>query len=791
MAILPVGISGEAGAYQIERSLRFNSADSAYLNRTFGTPTDQKKCTLSLWYKASKISGGLVNFNFLANTDPTVSSIAIAGTGAYGSTYQDRLFIRNGNANKDYWNMVFRDPSAWYHIVVVIDTTQGTQADRAKAYVNGIEQSKGASAFGLNDTLGFAASGTQTINGNTAGYYGDGYLAEYYFIDGQALTPSSFGETDSDTGVWKPKAYSGSYGTNGFYLDFADNSNNTATTLGKDSSGNGNNWTPNQFSISPGAGNDSLVDSPTRYGTDTGVGGEVRGNYATWNPLDKDSGITSVTEGNLKVVTNGSDGSIKSTIAFPSGKWYWEVTSDSVSGSGTQAIGIMPQTQPPTNNMSDSGKLGYAIDASFSDRKFENGTATSYGSYTQGNGVVYMLAFDQDAGKLWYGVDGTWLASGAPATGSNPSSSSISTSTAYCAAVSDNTVSGTFTVNFGQRPFAYTAPSGFKALCTTNLPEPTILDGGDYFNAVLWTGNSSASQAVTGVGFQPDLVWAKSRPANSGQDWVDAVRGATKNIQSSSSAAETTSNTVISFQSDGFTVGDGLGYDINKSGESVVGWCWKESATAGFDIVTYTGDGVAGRTVAHNLGVAPAMIICKNRVSASNWRTYHTSLGATQAVVLDGTGAAQTQTYFWNDTAPTSSVFSVGTNADVNENGAAIVAYLFAAVPGFSAFGSYTGNGSTDGTFVFTGFRPRYVLIKRSSGVDNWFVYDTARGSYNLVSQTLQPNSSGAEDTTVNQIDILSNGFKCRSSNTATNQSSETYVYACFAENPMKFSLAR
>ncbi len=200
----------------------------------------------------------------------------------------------------------------------------------------------------------------------------------------------------------------------------------------------------------------------------------MRGNYATWNPLDKDDGITSVTNGNLNVVTNGSNGSIKSTIAFPSGKWYWEVTSDAVNSGGTQAIGIIPQSQPPTNNMSDSGKLGYALDVSNTDRKFENGTATSYGTYTQANGAIYMLAFDQDAGKLWYGIDGTWLASGAPASGTNPSSSSISTSTAYCAAVSDNTISGTFTVNFGQRPFAYTAPSGFKALCTQNLPPVTI-----------------------------------------------------------------------------------------------------------------------------------------------------------------------------------------------------------------------------------------------------------------------------------------------------------------------------
>jgi hypothetical protein len=800
--------------------LRFNSADSAYLNRTPASTGSQTSWTWSGWVKRSAITNTQDNIYAINNSNRICFS--------NGDSSQTLFFEVYNGGGADYYigtSAVYRDVSAWYHIVAVWDSNNATAGDRQRLYVNGIR----ITAFSSGNSIPSGAT-SNNWNGTAAHNIGrspvtanhfNGYLTEIYFIDGQALTPSSFGETDSNTGVWKPKAYSGTYGTNGFFLKFADNSGTTSTTLGADSSGNGNNWTPNNFSVTAGAGNDSLVDSPTAYGTDTGVGGEVRGNYATWNPLDKDDGITSVTNGNLNVVTNGSNGSIKSTIAFPSGKWYWEVTSDTVNSGGTQVVGIIPQSQPPTNNMSDSGKLGYALDVSFSDRKFENGTATSYGTYTQANGAIYMLAFDQAAGKLWYGINGTWLASGDPAAGTNASSSSISTSTVYCAAVSDNTVSGTFTANFGQRAFAYTAPSGFKALCTTNLPTPTIgatstTQANDYFNVVLWTGNSSASQAITGVGFQPDLVWAKARPANSGQNWVDAVRGATKNIRSNSTDAEATVNTVISFQSDGFTVGDGNGYDINKSGESVVGWCWnaggsnatntagnitstvRANTTSGFSIVTYTGNGSANQTVGHGLGVAPVFGILKDRDTNSNnsqWQVFHTAAGDKYAYLSTTAAFAGTAEFY--PTSGSSTTVTVGRGspaATTNESGDNFVMYLFTPVAGYSAFGSYTGNGSTDGTFIYTGFRPAYVLIKCSSNSGTeWEIRDDMRLTYNPETELLWANSSSATYATdpYYKSDFLSNGFKLRNTNSASNSSGYTYVYAAFAESPFKYALAR
>ena len=809
MSVLPIGISGEAGAYQIERSVRFNSSDSSYFSRTPASAGNRKTWTYSVWAKRS----GLATAQNILRSPMSGSTTGIRFSGSDGGdSINDgiRIFFENASAGDLQTTQVFRDVSAWYHIVISVDTTQSTASNRVKLYVNG-------SQITVFSTSTYPSQNYDTqINNNAAhaiGTYGgsseflSGYLTEVNFIDGQALDPTSFGEFNTDTGVWQPKAYTGSYGTNGFYLDFADNSSTTA--LGYDAAGS-NDWTPNNFSVTAGAGNDSLVDTPTRYGTDTGAGGEVRGNYATWNPLDKDSGISSVTEGNLKVVTNGSDGSIKSTIAFPSGKWYWEVTSDSVSGSGTQAIGIMPQSQPPTNNMSDSGKLGYAIDASFSDRKFENGTATSYGSYTQGNGVVYMLAFDQDAGKLWYGVNGTWLASGAPATGSNPSSSSISTSTAYCAAVSDNTVSGTFTVNFGQRPFAYTAPSGFKALCTTNLPEPTIADGGEYFNAVLYTGNGGTNSITTD--FTPGLVWQKNRSSAANNILVNQVVGGSNYLISNSTNAEApapgymTFGTTTSFSSTDIAT--------NQSGQSYVAWNWKANGagvsntagtinstvsantTSGFSIVTYTGNASSNQSVGHGLGVKPAFIIVKKRSTTGGWVCWHQGLtGGSEEdryIYLNSTDASGVTTDYWGTSGITSSTFGVwATGGDNNASGATFVSYAFAPVAGYSAFGSYTGNGSSDGPFVFTGHRSRFVLIKRTdtSGY-SWYIWDTERNTYNEGFSELYPNLSNAESGGT-RGDILSNGFKLRTTGAAFNASGGTYIYAAFAENPVKYSLSR
>jgi hypothetical protein len=471
---------------------------------------------------------------------------------------------------------------------------------------------------------------------------------------------------------------------------------------------------------------------------------------------------------------------------------------------GNQFVG---ETSGGYSYFTDSASLtdGYIVNVSF--------TKITGAGFTTND--VLMFAYDADNGKIWFGKNGTWLQSGVPASGTNPQFSSIPANT-YFPAISNYSAGGATAAasqNFGQRPFAYTAPSGFKALCTQNLPTPTIgatatTRADDYFNAVLYTGTGS-SLGVTGVGFQPDWVWIKERSGVADHGLYDAVRGVQKQLESNTTTAETTETTgLTAFNSDGFTVGALA--QLNTNTDTYVAWNWKANGTgssntagsisstvsanttAGFSIVTYTGTG-ANATVGHGLGVAPSMIIVKRRDAATSWRVYHTSIGNTGALYLNLTDTTETNSVFWNNTSPTSSVFTVGTDAGVNASSNTFVAYCFAPVAGYSAFGSYTGNGSTDGPFIYTGFRPKWILIRPPSINDSWQLEDAVRSPFNTVNDQLFAHNSNAEqvDSATRNTDFLSNGFKIRGTNGGINQSSATYIYAAFAENPFKYSLAR
>jgi hypothetical protein len=777
------------GDYQISRSLRFNSADSAYLNRTPSTTTNRRTFTFSAWVKLSKTSD-----------DPF-----LMGAGAGGQIWllSDKIKVRL-NGSPDYFydtSAVFRDYSAWYHIVVGVDTTNATSTDRVKIYVNGTQQTIGASAAppqNYDTEFNLASTGNNLGKWPSGSQYLNGYMTEINFVDGTVLTPSSFGETNAQTGVWQPKAYSGSYGTNGFYLNFSDNSNTTAATLGKDYSGNGNNWTPNNFSVAAGAGNDSLVDSPTSYGVDTGVGGEVRGNYATLNPTAVLATKITVVNGNLQqgTVSGATYQEIPITLAVNfsgSNKWYAEVNTTTVSGTYYPSIAISSINKIFAAQDIQGGATSDSTAYMANGQKYNNGSLTSYGSaFTSGD--VVGIAVDEAAGTVVMYKN-------------NVSQGTLASSLTGLQYITVTAHTGSnFYFNAGQRPFAYTAPSGFKALCTQNLPTPTIgattaTQAGKYFNTITWSGTSSGTtRSLTGVGFQPDWLWTKTRTTGYGHKIYDSVRGAgtLKGLNSASADPESTGDGpqygyISAFNSDGFTGTNGTDASIpsayfNQSGQTYVAWNWKESVTAGFDIVSYTGTGV-NRTVAHNLGVAPKMIFIKATNASAFWQVYNADVGATKTMYLNSSLAAATSSNSWNDTAPTSSVFTVGTNADVNNNGTTYIAYCFAEVAGYSKFGSYTGNGSTDGPFVFTGMRPAYVMIKRTDSASSWYVWDTKRDTYNVITNALLTDTNGG-DTSATSIDDLSNGFKCRSA-TIVNASGGTYIYMAFAENPFKYSLAR
>jgi hypothetical protein len=795
--------SGTDG-YQIERSLRFNSADSAYLNRTPASAGSAQKFTLSAWVKIASPGNGSQQITLLG-----------AGTGAQSNTANDNLQLRGngtglrinllgqGGTGGSYaeFSAYHRDPSSWQHVVVAVDTTQATQANRCRAYFNGVEETAYvANGFSLNYNFGYLNTTAAHVIGRcneTGGpKHTDAYITETHFIDGQALTPSSFGETDTITGVWKPKRYTGTYGTNGFFLNFSDNSGTTSTTLGKDSSGNGNNWTPNNFSVTAGAGNDSLIDTPTPYAD----GGNGRGNYATLNPLSKipSTGTASIADGNLSYVgdtTGSTTNGFNASIGISSGKFYWEVAVTNGLGAESR-VGILGYT---SGNMESNASAYYFYRNNTGGliRKYDGTSFTDYASYYGSftSGDIWMFAFDADSGKIWYGKNGSWFnnASGAkdPSTGTNADSTGIPSGTWYpsCAGF---TTSASGIVNFGQRAFAYTPPSGFKALNTGNLPEPSIKKPGSYMDTTLYTGNGSA-RSITGLGFSPDFVWIKQRNGAGNHNLFDAVRGANKMLISNLTDSEySRTQALTSFDSSGFSLGTSSDSDVNVNSNTYVAWCWDESATPGFDIVTYTGTG-SNTTVAHSLGVAPAMVIVKARsLAGENWRVWQKDLtSGTHYLNLSATSAQASNSSFFT-AAPTSTVINVGTDNSTNANGTTYVAYLWSEVAGFSKFGSYTGNGSADGPFVFCGFRPRWLMIKCTNTTGDWFVYDTARDTENVSYKWLKPNSSGTEPTGGGDLwDILSNGFKVRNNNANQNGSSNTYIFAAFAEAPFKYSLAR
>ena len=775
-----------SGGYQISRSLRFNSADTPYLNRTPASATNRKTWTWSGWLKRSAL--GSFSYFFGASPDSFNNTFLLV---SFGSS--DNLRIQDyqsGFTCNVQTTAVYRDVSAWYHVVFAVDTTQATASNRVRLYVNGVE----VTAF---STATYPTQNTDlTVDNNVLHVIGytnttnnfNGYMTEVNFIDGQALTPSSFGETNAQTGVWQPKAYSGSYGTNGFYLNFSDNSNTTAATLGKDYSGNGNNWTPNNFSVTAGVGNDSMVDSPTAYGADTGAGGTVRGNYATLNPLNA-FGTSTFTNGNLDVSVSSLNTNNLATIAIPtSGKWYWEYQITSIGGGGSPMGGI-------ASTSSNSPALFYRSNGD----KLSDGTSSSYGAtYTTTD--IIGVAVDVNGGTITFYKNGSSQGAITYATSSG----------SFFPALRSNAATDNFTVNFGQRAFANTAPSGFQALCTQNLPTPTIgattaTQAGKYFNPVLYTGTGS-SLGVTGVGFQPDWTWIKSRSGPANHGLYDAVRGVQKQIMSNSTSAETTETTgLTAFGSDGFTTGALA--QINTSATTYVAWNWKANGagssntagsitstasantTSGFSVVTYTGNGSAA-TIGHGLGVAPSMYIVKNRTgSADEWVIYHANLTSAAYYLTFQTNAQASNNVVFNSTAPTSTVFSVGTSRSTNTVN--FVAYAFAPIAGYSAFGSFVGNGSADGPFVFTGMRPAFVMIKKINATGDWLMTDATRNQYNAVSNELVANVTSAEGSGFNFFDYLSNGFKARGTNASWNNSGDIYIYAAFAQNPFKTSLAR
>lgn len=788
--LLLTGDDGAAG-YNLTNSLRFRSSASAYLNRTPATATNRKTWTWSGWVKRGT----------LGSQDDLFA--AYVGSGTTDNQYFNLFFdssntLRVSGYSTSYLTttQVFRDPSAWYHIMCVVDTTSATANNRIRLYVNGSE----ITAFStrnnptLNEDLGINQAVQHQIGQNLFGSYFDGYLDEVNFIDGQALTPTSFGSFNALTGVWQPARYTGTYGTNGFYLPFTDNSALTTSSnvgLGRDYSGNGNYWTTNNISITAGATYDSMTDVPTLTSATTA-------NYCVMNPLFM-SGTATPTNGNLTVSQANNQSQVAGTFGMSSGKWYYEHTVTAAGGEMSVGIGSAPATGIVGVT---STQYGYYNN---NGQKYNSNTGASYGA-TFTTGDVIGVAYDADAGSLTFYKNNT--TQGTAFTG-------ITGTMFPLAATRTSGGQNTSDLNFGQRPFAYTPPTGFNRLNTFNLPNSTIVAGNKQFDATIYTGNGTTQNIVNAGGFQPDFVWVKCRSAAKGHILNDVIRGAGKILSSDSTAAESgnTGDLIGSFNSNGFQVNmnylGGSNDSSNQNGGTFVGWQWKAggtavtntagtqsaqvsaNTTAGFSIATFTTASSGNFTVGHGLGVAPSMYIIKRRGNTSSWGIWHKNLASgTSYLLFDTSAQVSDPTVF--SASPTSTVLNLG-SAWTATGAVTSVAYCFSEVAGFSSIGSYIGNGNANGTFVYTGFRPKYIMVKGiSNNSRNWWLVDSARLPVNGQVAILFPELSNAEFTTAgSELDILSNGFKLRHSTVNINGSAETYIYMAFAENPFKNSLAR
>jgi hypothetical protein len=807
-----IGASGAVASsgYTIDNSLRCNNDDSAYLSRTPASAGNRKTWTWSGWVKRGNLG---VNTPLFATSPSTT----------YPFTYfrfntLDGILLREANGGTTNVNVntgaVFRDPSAWYHVCVVFDTTEAATADRYVVYVNAILQATSGtltlpinSDGSINSTLDHAIAAQGAVGTGWSATTLDGYLAEVNFIDGLALTPDSFGEFGT-YGEWKPKAYTGSYGTNGFIQEFKDSGD-----LGKDTSGNANDWTPTNL-----AATDQMLDSPTN-------------NFATLNSLIRKytgGGADSekLSEGNLKLhalASNGVSASVWCSTALTNGgKWYWEGVTENATGIRWMGVG---------DDLAKAGQGTYgAVARSFgvfyksSGVKSIDEAETAYGdSYTTGD--VIGVALDMDNSNIYFSKNGVWQNSGVPTSGAagNGKANIVGLEASVVPSLMADPNGTVVVANFGQDSsfagnktaqlnsdsngigdFYYTPPAGFLALCTQNLPEPAVIPS-EHFNTVLYTGNGAASRAVTGVGFATDTTWIKERSNTSSHLIQDTLRGPTKLIEPDQTSAESTTTTkIVSFDYDGFTVG--ASGAVNQSGETYAAWNWKANGAgvsntdgsitstvsanvdAGFSIIEYSGNSTIGATTGHGLTIPPEIVFTKATNVVAAWNVNAPDvLGDGYYLFLHDTSASAFHNAAWTTN---STNLVLGSGGGHNQTSRDYIAYAFHSVDGYSKVGSYTGNGSADGPFVHCGFRPAYVMVKRTDSANDWVVTDNARDPYNVTDKFMKANSSVAE-ISFTLFDITANGIKLRTASTGWNANGGTYIYLAFAESPFKHSNAR
>ena len=797
------------GGWQMKRSLRWEGTTGgtyAYLYRTGSSPTGGGKYSYSSWIKRVDISGQtcLWGAGGGSQTNTHAEGIYITGSNQIALIY--RGAVGSGSVGwYAYSKNLIRDYGSWYHIMLTYDNNQSGIANKIKYYFNGVEVPYYSGVGSPGDLEFVNKSGVAQYIGRMDQGAGPGYArvyqAETHVADGYIWTPSDFGYTDAHTGQWRPKTpedISVNYGNNGFYLDYADNT--STSTIGIDRSGNGNNWTASGFNVGSGIDNDSVEDTPTN-------------NWCVWNLLTDVSDIT-LSEGNLKAVS-GTDSwpAIFGTHGASSGKWYYEAV-----GADNTRWGLGWSTEDfkyGTSNTFSEGHFAYSQDPLTFYQGGSNSAINGTPAFTTGN--VLQIAIDIDAGKTWFGINNTWVnasngSAGDPAAGTNPTITFSEKGQKHYPKMINNL--GNVSVNFGQQGFPYTPPAGFQALNSKNLATVNaagVVNPKRHFAVINYSGNSSTNK-ITGLEFKPDCVWTKVTNATGQYSIFDSVRGVTKRLGNGANGFGTNVETTVaaslqSFDENGFTFGAEAG---NNNGENYTAWCWKGGGTAvsnsdgtitssvsvnkdaGFSVVGYTGNETDNATVGHGLGKSPDVVIIKDRVSNSagnNWYVYHSALTSGHYVKLNQTSnsAAVSGTSNGGVGSVTSTTFNFiqgtsGNNKNVNESGDTFIAYCWTAIPGYSKFGSYVGNGDNGGTFVNFGFKPAFVILKRLAS-ESWIFADIKRTTNELqpIDYYLLSTSNAAQSTGI-IYDFVSNGIKFRSN--SQNELGSTYIYMAWAEEP-------
>ena len=827
---------GEEEFYDVAKSCMFPGDEvESRMYRTLGTPTDHQKWTLSMWFKRQdeEVSSEYWRTLFAAG-----SSSSYHG---YIMLKEDRLrMYTSGNWDSMdlQTNALYRERNEWYHLVVAVDTTQATDTDRVKMYINGAEPVGGyhqATYPSQNSTLHFNANILHSIG--SYAYAGPhpwiGFISEFAFVDGVAHPPTKFGKF-SRKGKWVPIELTGiTWGDNGSYLQFGSSGN-----LGDDTSGQTHDYTLTNISSWY-----QMLDTPSNPYSMTNM------NFRWYS--NNSSRYTYCGHGSQ--LTKGGSGTLNSAIGnlfALKGKYFFEGRYDSTytwsgpSGAGThwhEAYGQMSFSviNPNGNAQGDmifikSGTVIYGL-----------GWTTESSSHSATSaGQIFSLAVDYDnkTGKFW--VDGSSINASIDWGDQNNFNEDNELSLPTHGSGGTNYGSG-FTINNGTNPtfnnqetaggnadanghgnFSMAVPSGYLAFCKKNIDlneddphvTPSITDPTKKVGAALWTGNDG-SQSIS-LGFQPAVLFIKNRTQSDHWQIHDVARGVDYAFTNGTDAStDNSSSTNLSFTGSGFDLNNSLDA-YNKNSETYFAYGWKNSASAasnsdgsisstvrydsevGMSIIQWTGNATGGATVGHGLGEAPGFIMAKGADSGQYWAAGGTTCDGNKTqwnnmrMRAEASDSSSSQNNsMWYKTAATSTVFYVGAGTGgvwsehTNKSSVVHTAYAWKEIKGFSRFSQYRGNGNADGQYVFLGFEPAIILIKRIAGADDFLFIDNKRNTYNQRSAyTLFNDGNPTESTSNGEMDFYKTGFKIRTSNSQLNTANEYYLYAAWAHKPMAYN---